>query len=83
MSMKYFGPLRVLQCIGSMAYRLELLEDLCIHPIFHVSILKKFVSSSTIDEILPLPLVTLETGPLIQPKFFLRDHIVLRHNRRI
>lgn len=41
---KYYGPYKVLQIIGSMAYKLELPPSSCVHPVFHVSYLKKVIS---------------------------------------
>ncbi|KAL0393056.1 UNVERIFIED_CONTAM: RNA-directed DNA polymerase [Sesamum radiatum] len=39
---KYDGPFEVMSKVGSLAYRLKLLDRLKIHPTFHVSFLKKF-----------------------------------------
>jgi hypothetical protein len=44
---KYFGPYKVLECVNSVAYRLDLLEDTMIHHVFHVSQLKLFVADYT------------------------------------
>ena len=41
----YIGPFRILERIGPIAYRLELLQDLeRSHDVFHVFMLKKYVS---------------------------------------
>jgi hypothetical protein len=42
---KYYGPYKVLQRIGSMAYKLELPPSSRVHPVFHVSCLKKVIET--------------------------------------
>jgi hypothetical protein len=43
LSPKYYGPYKVLQNIGTMAYKLELPTSSRVHPVFHVSCLKKVI----------------------------------------
>jgi hypothetical protein len=51
---KYYGPYKVFQRIGSMAYKLELPPSSCVHPVFHVSCLKKVTDNKTpVQTILP------------------------------
>ena len=45
MAPKFYGPYKVLQNIGSIVYKLELPPS-CIHPVFHVSYLKKVISTN-------------------------------------
>ena len=43
LSPKYYGPNKVLQNIGSMAYKLELPASYRFHPVFHVSHVKMVI----------------------------------------
>src|SRR3984885_6559157 len=43
LSPKYYGPYKVLQKIGTMAYKLEFPADSTLHPFFHVSCLNKVI----------------------------------------
>ena len=54
LSPKYYGPYKVLKNIGTMAYKVELLDSLRVHPVLHVSCLKKVIGENLpIQTILP------------------------------
>jgi hypothetical protein len=48
---RFYGPFQVTCRLGSVAYELALPLDACIHPVFHVSCLKKKLG----HDIFPLP----------------------------
>ncbi|WMV25702.1 hypothetical protein MTR67_019087 [Solanum verrucosum] len=55
LSPRYVGPYRILKRIGKVAYELELPADLAaVHPVFHISLLKKCVGN-------PVSIVPLES----------------------
>ena len=43
LALKYYGPYKVFQKIGSMDYKLELPSYSRVHLVFHVSFLKKVI----------------------------------------
>ena len=50
---RYVGPYKILKRVGKVAYELELPAELAaVHPVFHISLLKKCVGDPT--SIVPL-----------------------------
>ena len=69
LSLRYVGPFEVLGLKGEIAYELALLSELSqVHPVFHVSMLRKYVpNSSHVIEYQPLdiqPNLTYEEKPI-------------------
>ncbi|KAI9157842.1 hypothetical protein LWI28_028922 [Acer negundo] len=71
LSQRYYGPFKVLERIGEVAYKLELPSTSRLHPVFHVTVLKKRVgNSSPISS--DLPAFDIEGNLLIRPIIALR-----------
>ncbi|KAH9657900.1 hypothetical protein KPL70_023267 [Citrus sinensis] len=49
----YYGPFRILSRIGTVAYKLDLLATSKVHPVFHVSCLKRKLGAHTPSQQLP------------------------------
>ena len=43
LAVRFIGPYQIIQRIGEVAYHLNLPEEMQIHPVFHVSMLRKHV----------------------------------------
>jgi hypothetical protein len=79
---KYYGPYKVLQMIGSMAYKLELPPSSHVLPVFHVSCLKKVIDNKIPIQIF-LPELNEEGKITLEPETILETRIKQPRNRAI
>ena len=66
LSPRYFGPYKVVQQIGPVVYRLELPSSTTIHPVFHVSQLKRALGSTDLCQPLS-PILAEDLEWLVEP----------------
>ena len=64
LSARYFGPFKILKCIGKVAYQLELPATTRIHDVFHVSLLKPYKGSGTVAA-MTLPPYAINIHPVL------------------
>ena len=67
---KFYGPYKVLQKIGSVAYKLELPPPSHNHPVFHVSYLKKVIGTNIRAQTV-LPELDMEGSIILEPEAIL------------
>lgn len=79
---KYYGPFRVLEKIGKAAYKLLLPYDCQLHPVFHVSQLKKHIGPQVIPT--PnLPLIDQNGNIKVAPMEILERRLIPRNNEPV
>lgn len=82
LAFKFFGPYKILERVGNVAYKLDLPDSSAIHPVFHVSQLKTFVPDySPVFSTLP-SFPELDTGDP-EPEAILERRLVKKGNTAI
>ena len=75
----FFGPFRVEQKVGTLSYRLQLPSGCKLHPVFHVSQLRKGAPPEPVHT--ELPLVDDSSAPHQVPEAILETHQVRRRHK--
>lgn len=79
LAFKFFGPYRILERIGAVAYRLDLPPSSKVHPVFHVSLLRKVLKPNCqVVPQLPPP-----DAHLLVPEKVLQRRVVQRANKSL
>jgi len=79
---RFYGPFRVMERIGKTTYRLLLPENCQLHPVFHVSQLKKHIGSTVVPSS-ELPLVDDKGNIKVAPFQLLERRLIPRNNEPV
>lgn len=82
LSPRFYGPFQVLQRVGTVAYKLQLPTAAKIHPVFHVSLLKKKLGAHVVAQP-SLPPVGPEGTFQLEPMTVLDRRMVKRGNKAV
>jgi hypothetical protein len=82
LSPKYYGPYKVLQKIGTMAYKLEFPTSSRVHLVFHVSCLKKVIGDKILVQNI-LPELDEEGKIILEPEAIIDTRIIQLRNRSV
>ena len=79
---RYYGPFQIVSQIGEVAYKLHLPPTMRIHPVFHVSQLKRAMGEVPAEAELPLELEP-ESTTMIEPEAIISSREVTKMGKRI
>ncbi|MCI13821.1 hypothetical protein A2U01_0034941, partial [Trifolium medium] len=77
---RYYGPFPIIDKIGTVAYKLKLPEGSKVHPVFHVSLLKKAVGSYQEEE---LPELMEDPVELFEPEAVLATRKIKQQDEEV
>ena len=79
LSAKFYGPFQILQKVGQVTYKLLLLVGCHLHPVFHVSLLKKYIGAN--QPLQPsLPVTTTSGQIIVELLAILNTRTIMRNN---
>ncbi|XP_070013614.1 uncharacterized protein [Nicotiana sylvestris] len=76
---KYYGPYKILARIDSFAYKLDLSPEFKVHPMFHVSLLKKKIGDRVVVQT-TLPITGKDGQFLVKPVAILQRQLIKMNN---
>lgn len=82
LSFRFYGPFQILAKVGAVAYRLALPASSLIHPVVHVSLLKKALAPT--ESVQPaLPVLSPEAVPNLGPWQILERRVMRKGSKMV
>jgi len=82
LSRRFFWPFQIIQRIGDVAYKLDLPPSSRIHPVFHVSVLRKCIGKPT-NQITPIELLDQTPSVTLTPEAVLKTRDVTKGAHKV
>ena len=82
LSPRFYGPYQIVERIGGVAYCLDLPSTSLLHPVFHVSILKKKLGARNML-VTTIPPLTVRGGPQAEPEEILQRRLKKKNGRTV
>ena len=82
LSAKFYGPFEVLARVGKRAFKLHLPEGSKVHPVFHISQLKKVVGNHEVTTEFPES-IELPVLPMLEPEQILALRVIPLGEREV
>jgi hypothetical protein len=82
LSPRFYGPYQIEERIGGVAYCLNLPSTSLLHPVFHVSVLKKKLGARNLL-VTTIPPLTVGGGPQAEPEEILQRRLKKKNGRAV
>ncbi|KAL7106350.1 hypothetical protein ACP275_07G107500 [Erythranthe tilingii] len=79
---RFYGPFRIVERIGRVAYKLDLPSESRVHPVFHVSLLRRKLGDQ-LSAVATLPPYTVDGEPVLEPTQILESRAVAGNGGRV
>ena len=82
LSAKYFGPFRIIEKVRTVAYKLQLPPGARVHPVFHVSLLKRKIGDAQ-SAVPVLPELDATDQCLLQPEKVMKRRVTMSDSQPV